>query len=103
LSYNNSAGNKIVNLKYGGQNLLNSTATTTTTLNAPTQVMQNRGATNSQTCLAGTLTVGASSGALAYTSVDSTASQQLLVTVQIATATDFVLLERLSVLLYPGA
>ncbi len=102
-SYNNSAGNKTLNIKYGGTNLTNATGTTTTTNNAPNQIMQNRGLTNSQVVLAGTLAGGASAGALVYSSVDTTASQQLLANAQLATATDFLLLERLSVMLYPAA
>lgn len=96
-SYPNSAGTKTGVIKYSSANILNASGTTTTTFNAPLQILQNNGVTNKQVACAGTLSGGVSSGTIAYTTIDSTADQTLQATGQLSAAADFLVLERMIV------
>lgn len=102
-SYNNSAGAKVMVVKYGANNIQNASGTTTTTLFTSPHMMMNRGATNSQVSLAGTVVTGFASGALVYGSVDSTVDVTFSATINLAVATDTCALEFISATTFPGA
>lgn len=95
-SMNSTAGTKTANLAYSTANIMTLAVTTSTNINAPTQIIQNRGATNKQVAAPAILAAGASSSPAVYTTIDSTAAQTLQASAQLSVATDFLILERMT-------
>lgn len=99
-----TATTKTMNLKFGGAGAWSNAAATTlshSTLN----VIRNRGAQNSQVSFSATTVagVGASGGATNTIAIDTSANQPLTFTGQLATATDYIILEGYTVEVLPGA
>lgn len=99
-AHNNSAGAKTVKLRFGGSTVLSSAATTTlgTTLR---KRVQNR-ATNQQVIHAVAETGAAVATSPSLLAIDTTADVAADVTGQLATATDYVILEHFSVEVLPS-
>lgn len=94
----NNANNKTVGVGFGGSTYF-STVLTTVVFEALKKALYNRGVANAQVGDTGTGGVGTGTGAAApvYGSTDTTLSQNLSFTSQIATATDYLILEAFSV------
>lgn len=100
LSYNSTAGAKVGKVRIGGSTVVSSSATTTTGLTIRKRI-QNR-ATNSQVIQASLETGATVSVAPTLLAVDTTADVQVDVVGQVAVATDYIILESLSVEVLPA-
>lgn len=107
--YTNSANNKILFVKTAGGVDLYRRTRTTTAEEAPMVVMANRNALNSQTYPYGGPTAGtathyaASTAADRTTTIDFSEDQTIIVGGQRANSGDSLTLERVRILLFPGA
>lgn len=99
LSYNSTAGAKVGKVRFGAGTVVSSSATTTTGLTIRKRV-QNR-ATNSQVIQASLETGVTVSVAPTLLAIDTTADVQVDVVGQVAVATDYIILESLSVEVLP--
>jgi hypothetical protein len=99
-SNNNSAGNKILSQQLSSFVFYTQTVTTTTVINN-TNYVRNRG---DQTVQLGYTSagLGAGTGGIVYGTIDTTATQALTITAQIATATDYLLLEGFTIEVMPN-
>jgi hypothetical protein len=101
-SYNNSAGAKSTNMKFGGSTIMGSAPTTTLSLAQSHEIM-NRGVYASQvTGAAGNTSFLASATAPSVLSIDTTASVDITSTLQLATATDFIQYDLVYVEAFPA-
>lgn len=94
-SYNNSAGTKTCAISYGSAVIFTSTPSTTVSQTIR-KALQNRAATNAQVGESSNANFGSgtAAGAPVYSSIDTTAAQNIFASMTLATATDFVVLER---------
>lgn len=101
-SYNNSAGVKTLTTNYGSYAF--TSGTTTATLVIPIYAgFANRGVANVQAPTTNALaTAAANTTALTFGAIDSTQSQNLVMNMQLAVATDTMTLENIMVQLIPG-
>lgn len=99
-SYPNSANNKSCRIKLGGVQL-NSVGNTTSVSLQTMVLIRNRGAANSQICIAGS-GVGSSAIAPAVGAVDTTVDQVLAITGTLALDTETITLEGYTVEVLPG-
>lgn len=85
----NNANAKTLRLKFGGQTVLNPSIASTLSIQTPFR-LQNRGVTNKQAGYATSSTGqnGSTSAAINYYTVDTQADVTVLITMQLATATD---------------
>lgn len=100
-SNNNNANNKTIGVTYGAFTVV-SAATTTATGGAGFAGFFNRGVANVQFSPATTTLVWNMSGTPGYGAVDSTAAQNLVINLQLATATDALVLESAVIKLLPS-
>jgi hypothetical protein len=101
-SYNSSASNKTVSVAFGALSGPTTTATTTTSLGARLAV-RNSGVTNVQiTTLTTDSTYATSTQVLGYGAVDTTAAVNVVITINNAVATDFLILNSYSIKVYPA-
>jgi hypothetical protein len=98
---NNSAGSKTGRIKFGGTTIF-SNATTTTLTEQIIGFVANRNATNSQIAPAtGSFGTGTGTSAVTTMAIDTTAAVTILLTGQLGTGTDSIVLERYQVTVYP--
>ncbi len=99
----NNADSKTYTVAYAGSAIMNAAVTTSLT-SAIQRSFSNRGKTNSQVNDGGLGLFGPGSGggACVYTSADSTANQTLAIQGQLAVATDYIVLEKYVVEVFPG-
>ena len=97
---NNSAGTKVVRNAFGGSVIAATNSTTTSTSGVIANVIRNRGVTNAQM---GNINYQSAGIATTFTTVDTTADQALLWQVNIATATDWMILQGSMVEMLPTA
>jgi hypothetical protein len=89
----NNANNKTFRIKFGGTSLLAATFTANSTLSI-FRTIANRNATNSQVSEAGTSSgFGGIAAAIATAAIDTTAAQDIVITIQLANAGDSATLE----------
>jgi hypothetical protein len=102
--YNNSAGTKALTVTFGGSTIFNQSGTTSVCC-AIKKNLQNRGITNAQVSsdTGGQPGTGVGeAGVPTLTLVDTTANQNLIVVFNQNTATDFTVLDRFFVNIFPG-
>jgi hypothetical protein len=94
----NNSNNKTVGAAFGGTTYF-STVLTTVVFQAIKKALYNRGVANAQVGDTGTGGAGSGTGAAApvYASIDTTIAQNFALTSQLATATDYLILEAFSV------
>lgn len=92
---NSTAGIKTATLFYSTAGLVQSGPTTSVSIINRGVVITNRGVTNAQVCVNNTNS-GATNTTPTYSSIDTTTDKNLTATAQLATATDFLLLESFS-------
>lgn len=95
-SHNNTAGNKIYILNFGGNQIYSTAATTSQAYTLPRYVTQNRSSTNRQISANAAVT-SASSAPVLQTSVDTLVDQTYKISLQKSAATDFMVLESSSI------
>lgn len=101
-SNNNSAGAKTFVLQWAGSTVI-SAAPTTNQTNAYEHDLANQGVTNSQVSQpAGLIGLGNTAGAPLTFAADTTAANNITLTLQLAVATDWMQIDWLYVELYPG-
>lgn len=100
-SNNNSGNSKTFSVSYSTYSF-GSIAVTTATGGGFPAAFSNRGVANVQTLLGGSGLTFNGTGTPAYGAIDSTAAQNLVVNLQLATATDTMVLESAVVELLPG-
>jgi hypothetical protein len=99
-SHLNSAGNKTYSLPWGAGNIL-SVAVTTTAAITTTRTVTNAGLQNAQTTGPfGTVTGGGSPGLVQQFSADTSVNTTIGCTLQIAVATDYMILQSLRIVSY---
>ena len=97
---NNSAGTKVVRNTFGGSVIGGTNSNTTTTSGVIGNVVRNRGVTNAQI---GSVNFQNATVSNTLTTIDTTADQALLWQVNIATATDWMILQGCMVEMLPTA
>jgi len=95
---NNSAGAKVGAVYLGGSAVGSSSSYTTSTGGSSMNSIRNRGVLNVQTSQ---LIGGASTGASVYTAIDTSIDKSITITGDLATATDYIILEGFTVELLP--
>lgn len=99
--YANSANTKTFNTQFGGSNILNLTATTTASSEWKTWVFNTGSASAQVATPVGLGGFGTGTGNNLHLTVNTTSAQNVTVNGTLATATDFIVLERLIITLYP--
>lgn len=99
----NTSGNKILTLNYGSYAFATQTVNSGSLSVSHVGGFSNRGVTNAQVPLSNAVaTIGGNAAAAVFGAIDSTTSQNLIVYEQLATATDYLVLENIVVQLIPG-
>lgn len=105
LAYNNSAGNKIYGLKLGGvggPDIFSAVAYTTSNCAQKLRFVKNRGVANSQIMFGSWNELNTNGSATKKSNVDTSVDQGILFLAQIATATDFAIVESATIEVIQG-